>query len=196
MANKAAPKPLVAASTPIEKAIVAASIQVSPEVAAKNAEQKRKRQAAENKVKKSTITSGALSFVPVLFNYADGKTQWISMPKDNTKKFGIVDAPEGTLSAGGQGITKVKTKTAYISYGFKIVTRKKSGGARVTGRGGSAGKKQVRAWISISIPVDATFLDFIAFAKTLPKKPGIIKLGTQQFMMDYKRAIGGAGAAK
>jgi hypothetical protein len=167
---------------------------------AADAARKRGRQQANNKLKKDQVTSGALAFAPSLFFYANGRVAWIQVQKATVKKCSIKKPPEETLKAAGDSTTGIiypKTKQIKISYGYVIKTRKKPLGAKGLKRGGNAGKQQVRSWISISVPADAKFIDCIHYVKSaFGKVPGLMQVGTQQYLFNYDRAMGGAGAAR
>ena len=95
------------------------------------------------------------------------------------------------------GIVYPKTKQIKVSYGYAIKARKKTLGAKGIKRGGNSTKHQVRAWISISVPDDAKFIDCIHYVKSaFGKVPGLMKVGTQEYLFNYDRAMGGAGAAR
>ncbi len=167
-------------------------------VAKARAEANRKRAKAGNQLKKRSITSGALVYAPVLFTYVNGTKTWIRVQKSTIQKCGIKKPPEGTLSAEGSGISFKKTKSARVSYGYKIQDRAKklNKGSKGLNRGGDSTKKQVRAWLTISVPADANFLDVVYFVKQFSKPAGLVQVGQQQFLINYNRAMGGAGAAK
>jgi hypothetical protein len=174
-------KPLVSPTNANDKTLVDHSQQVSLEQAAKALYQKKAKNRKAIRGKARAI--GGEVFAPVLFTYANGRTTWIRMQKDTIKKCGVRKPPEGTLNKEGYGISYKKTKSAKVSYGYKIAARPKSSKSK------GKRKVQMRSWLYFSVPDDATFLDVVYFVKGFGKPAGLVNLGSQSFLISYTRAM-------
>ena len=82
---------------------------------------------------------------------------------------------------------KINSKPIKVSYGFKLVKRKKSISGR---RGGSIGQVQETAWITLSVPMDATFEDIIFWVKTFKKVPKLVRVGDRQAQLGKMESAG------
>jgi hypothetical protein len=162
---------------------------------------KRGRQAADTRLKQEKAKAGKLAFEPIRFMYASGKKKghgvWIKVQTDSVTTMLIPPPIDGTLEREGTnvaGFDYVKTRGIQVSYGKKVVARKKPLGAKGLKKGASNTKKLVQAWKTIPVPADATFFDCVAFVSSFKKKPAMMKDRTQRHVFDFSKLRALAGA--
>jgi sugar diacid utilization regulator len=179
------------------KAIIAPNTKEKPsaesslEQAAKIASDKKKRQAAQTKRKQQAIKEGDSGFILVPFYYADGRTAAIRVNAATQRLMLIDKQKDGDVKAEGDTVSGYKqndTKQIQVSFGRAKKTVKS---------GKYKGKTRlVQAYKALSVPKNATKLDILFWIKSFGKKPGLVRIGQETFVLDSKRARASAGAIR
>lgn len=120
------------------------------------------------------------------FFFADGRVTSLKMLPGVIKQFGI-PVPEGEqVNVEGSRIAGIRrgqqTKTIQISFGRKKVTRKGKKGATQAKSG------SVQNWRSFTVPQTATLADLMHWIGQFKVKPGILRYGRQDIVIDAKVA--------
>jgi hypothetical protein len=167
---------------------------------AANSAAKRGRKTADNKLKQAKSKAGKLAFEPIRFTYISGNKKgqhaWMLVQSDSITTMLIPPPKDEELESSGAniaGFDYVKTRSIKVTYGKKIVTRKKALGTRGIRRGGSE-KVQVQAWKTLPVPHDATFFDCVAFVASFKKEPAMMRDRTQRHVFSFSKLRALAGA--
>lgn len=120
------------------------------------------------------------------FFFADGRATSIKMLPRVIKEFGIPVAEGEQVNVEGSRIAGIRrggqTKTVQVSFGRKKVNR--------TGKKGSTQKKagSVQNWKSFTVPQTAGLIDLLHWINQFKVKPGILRYGRQDIVIDAKAA--------
>jgi hypothetical protein len=151
------------------------------------------RKKADTKKRQESTKAGDTTRVPVPFEgFKLFSHTYVSANRVRTMLIPETAKAEGevTLDAAGQAgeSIDVKTKPIKVAYGYKLVKRT----VNRKRKGGSATMRKVIAWIQISVPAQATFLDVITWVKGFGKVPALVRMGKRQQRLGKLMANAGA----
>jgi hypothetical protein len=157
----------------------------------KEGDAKRKKAATKRKQESLKAGDNTYQIVPFVGSTALGQCR-VQRKRIRTMLIPTFIDKAGELKSDASGKkvgdkVKIKSKPIQVSYGFKLKARKK---AIKGGRGGSTTQVQETAWITLSVPMDATFEDVIFWCKTFGKVPKLVRVGQHQVQLAKMESAG------